>query len=128
MGCDTDQMRLKVHRQSAISDYQKCRPPTRKRTLTWQEWAVSKLTRHPWFDVGLLLFAIAGHDFVVAKEQNQQRSQLQSLLMRPVLDDGQSLDDVKEFCARRIAELRPPASWSSWQREAERIRQSVLDN
>jgi hypothetical protein len=89
---------------------------------------VSKLTRHPWFDVGLLLFTIAGASFVVAKEPVEQQSQLKSLLLRPVLDDGQSLDDVKEFCARRIAELRPPASWSSWQREAERIRQNVLDN
>lgn len=44
------------------------------------------------------------------------------------MHEGQPLAEVKQFCDRRIAELPHPASWSSWQREAERIRQDVLDD
>ena len=89
---------------------------------------MSRLMRPPLFAIVVLLLTVARPIFVPAKEPAEQQSELKSLLMRPVLTDGQSLAEVKKFCDRRIAEMPHPVSWSSWQREAERIRQNVLDN
>ena len=89
---------------------------------------MSRLMRLLWFVIGVLLLTVARPIFVPAKEPAEPQSQLKSLLMRPVLTDGQSLAEVKKFCERRIAEMPHPPSWSSWQREAERIRQNVLDS
>lgn len=89
---------------------------------------MSRLMRLLLFVIGVLLLTVARPNFVPAKEPAEPQSQLKSLLARPVLTDGQSLAEVKKFCDRRIAEMPHPVSWSSWQREAERIRQNVLDN
>ena len=89
---------------------------------------MSRLMRLLWFVIGVLLLTVARPIFVPAKEPAEPQSQLKSLLARPVLAEGQPLAEVKKFCDRRIAEMPHPASWSSWQHEAERIRQSVLDN
>jgi hypothetical protein len=76
----------------------------------------------------VLLLAVALPIFVAAKESESQQSGLKSLLARPVLVEGRPLAEVKKFCDRRIAVMPHVASWSSWQYEAERIRQNVLDN
>ena len=89
---------------------------------------MSRLMRLLWFVIGVLLLTVARPTFVPAKEPTEPQSQLKSLLMRPVLAEGQPLAEVKKFCDRRIAVMPHPASWSSWQREAERIRQNVLDS
>ena len=89
---------------------------------------MSRLMRLLWFVIGVLLLTVARPIFVPAKEPAEPQSQLKSLLMRPVLAEGQSLAEVKKFCDTSHCRDAAPASWSAWQREAERIRQSVLDN
>lgn len=80
------------------------------------------------FVIGVLLLSVARPTWAPAQEPTEQQSEVKALLMRPVLTEGQPLTEVKTFCDRRIAVLSHPASWSSWQHEAERIRHSVLDD
>ena len=51
-----------------------------------------------------------------------------TLLARPVLSEKQTLAEVRKFCDRRIAAMPNPTTWSAWQREAERIERSVLED
>jgi hypothetical protein len=57
-----------------------------------------------------------------------RQSDLKTLLSHPILSEGQPLSEVQQFCDRRIADMKQPASWSAWQHEAEQLRRSVLDN
>jgi hypothetical protein len=86
------------------------------------------LMRLLWFLSGLLLLTVARPIYIPAKEPAEPQRNLKTLLSRPVLADGQPLAEVKKFCDRRIAVMPHPASWSSWQHEAERIQRSVLDD
>jgi dienelactone hydrolase len=89
---------------------------------------MNTLMRVLWFTPGMLLLIVARPTFLPAKQPAAHGSELEALLARPVLADGQPLAEVKAFCSHRIAEMPHPTSWSSWQHEAERIRQNVLDN
>ena len=66
---------------------------------------MSRLMRLLCFVIGVLLLTVARPIFVPAKEPAEAQSQLKSLLMRPVLAEGQPLAEVKKFCERRIAEM-----------------------
>src|SRR6476660_5216540 len=95
---------------------------------TQHEQAIRTLMRALWFVGGLLLITVARPICVRAEVPTAQQSELKSLLMRPVLTEGQPLAEVKAFCDRRIAVMPHPTSWSSWQHESERIQRSVLDD
>jgi dienelactone hydrolase len=84
-----------------------------------------------WFVVSLLLLIVACPIFAPTEDAEDAAAQpgdLMTLLARPVLEKGQSLAEVRKFCDGRIAAMPRGLSWSDWQHEAERIRQSVLDN
>jgi dienelactone hydrolase len=75
-----------------------------------------------------LLLIAACPNSARADEAAAQPSDVATLLARPVLVEGQSLAEVRRFCDARIAAMPRGLSWSAWQHEADRIRQSVLDN
>ncbi len=81
-----------------------------------------------WFFTGLLLVSAANPTCASAEVPTKQQNDLMTLLARPVLDKGQSLDEAQKFCDRRIAVMPHFTSWSAWQHEAERIRRNLLDN
>ncbi len=81
-----------------------------------------------WFVGRPLLLLAACPLCAPAENPAEQRSDLMTLLARPVLAKGQSLAEVRKFCERRIAVMPHNVTWSTWQREAERIQRSVLDN
>jgi dienelactone hydrolase len=56
------------------------------------------------------------------------QNELSTLLAHPVLENGQSLAEVQKFCDRRIAAMPQNLTWSAWQREADRLQRTVLDN
>jgi hypothetical protein len=56
------------------------------------------------------------------------QNEITSLLAHKVLDDGQSLADVRKFCDKRIATMPENLTWSAWQHEADRIQRAVLEN
>ncbi len=80
-----------------------------------------------WYFCIALLVTVGLLDRTLAGEPTNEQSELKKLLARPVLAEGQPLDEVKAFCQRRIAVMAKPKSWSSWQHEAERIRRNVFD-
>ncbi len=85
-------------------------------------------TQRPWYMSLLVLLAVSCPKYAQSADSTDQQSPLLTLLKRQVLAEGQSLGEVQKFCDRRIAVMPSAASWSDWQREAERIRRSVLDN
>ncbi len=89
---------------------------------------MSRVMRFLSFVTGALLLTVACLTDVPAEEPSDPQSELESLLMRPVLDEGQPLAEVKDFCERRLSVMSPPASWSAWQHDAARIQRSVLDD
>jgi dienelactone hydrolase len=80
-----------------------------------------------WLMSGWLMLSAACAICAIADDQAEQHSELLTVLDRPVLAEGQSLDEVQKFCDRRVAVMPHVASWSDWQHEADRIRQTILD-
>ena len=79
--------------------------------------------------VGSLLFSLAcSLARSTRKILRTTQSELTSLLAHPVLDKGQSLEEVKRFCDGRILPMPRDITWSAWQHEAERLRQKVLED
>jgi dienelactone hydrolase len=70
------------------------------------------------------IFAIAASSETPRDGQNG----LGALLAHTVLDEGQSLAEVQKFCDRRIAAMPQNLTWSAWQREADRLQRTVLEN
>jgi dienelactone hydrolase len=97
--------------------------------LTSKQWkqAMRTMTRLLSI-VGPLLILATCHPCADAEVQSEERSELQPLLAHAVLEKGQPLDDVKRFCDGRIMPMPRDITWSTWQHEAERLRQEVLDD
>ena len=77
---------------------------------------------------GPILFSLTCHLFALAEDPSDKQNELTSLLAHPVLDKGQSLEEVKRFCEGRILPMPRDITWSAWQHEAERLRQKVLED
>ena len=77
---------------------------------------------------GPLLLTAAHCLCLRAEDSTKPSSDLMTLLARPVLSEKQTLAEVRKFCDRRIAVMPNPITWSAWQREAERIERSVLED
>jgi hypothetical protein len=90
-----------------------------------QEKTVRASSRLLWFVTGPLLLVAANGRSVGADDSAKPSSDLMTLLARPVLTEKQTLAEVRKFCARRIAAMPNPKTWSAWQREAERIERTV---
>ena len=70
--------------------------------------------------VGSLLLVAAATIGAWAEESGQKNG-IKTLLEHVVLDDGQSLAEVRKFCDSRIIAMPRDITWSAWQHEAERI-------
>ena len=77
---------------------------------------------------GSLMISAACPICAPAANPHEQQSELMTLLARPILAEGQSLNEVRRFCDGRVAVMPKVASWSGWQHEAEQIQRNVLDN
>ncbi|HJQ80256.1 MAG TPA: hypothetical protein VJ828_09890 [Lacipirellulaceae bacterium] len=76
----------------------------------------------------LLYIAPAYSTAASAEAEVKDENELTALLAHRVLDEGQSLAEVQKFCDRRIAAMPQNLSWSAWQREADRLQRTVLEN
>jgi hypothetical protein len=74
------------------------------------------------------LLLVAAHCLCLRAEDSTKPSAgLMTLLERSVLSEKQTLAEVRKLCDRRIAVMPNPTTWSAWQREAERIERTVLE-
>jgi hypothetical protein len=85
-----------------------------------------KKLRQALYVVFALLAFVTCSGLFAAEEPTDSHDELKTILLHPVLGEGQSLDEVKRFCDRRISVLPQIGSWNAWQQEADRVRQSVL--
>ncbi|HEY3392184.1 MAG TPA: hypothetical protein VGK58_05730 [Lacipirellulaceae bacterium] len=77
----------------------------------------------------VLLYIVPAYPTAASAEAEvKDESELTALLAHSVLEKGQSLAEVQKFCDRRIASMPQNPTWSAWQREADRLQRSVLDN
>lgn len=60
-------------------------------------------------------------------DQPSATDDVAELLKQPILDAGQPLAEVQAYCEARIATLSTPDDWNTWQRDAEALRQRVLE-
>src|SRR5688572_5089847 len=86
-----------------------------------------KFTQLSWVAACLLLSAPCQIG-ASAEDLTDKQNELLTLLTHTVLAEGQALADVRKSCDRRIAVMPRDVTWSAWQREAELLQRSVLDN
>ncbi len=78
--------------------------------------------------VASLLLTLCSHKLLATENAPPSGDKaLRDVLGQSVLAAGQPLAEVKKYCERRIAVLPHFATWSAWTHEAERLRQSVLE-